>query len=84
MKFNCGPTRNERKAASKYRAVQEKRLMMEWHSWFAWFPVHVASGDCRWLERIERRFMYCEVRWEYGFRGKYVVVWHSLEYRAAP
>ncbi len=47
MKFNCGPTREEKIAA--------KQL---WHSWFAWFPVRVASGDCRWLELIERRSDY--------------------------
>lgn len=44
MKINCGPTFEEKQAARK-----------EWHRWFAWRPVRVGSGDCRWLETIERR-----------------------------
>jgi hypothetical protein len=40
MKFNCEPT------------VEPK---MTWHTWFAWFPVRVGPGDCRWLEKVERR-----------------------------
>ena len=26
-----------------------------WHKWFAWYPVRVASHDYRWLEYVERR-----------------------------
>jgi hypothetical protein len=56
MKFNCGPTPEEKCAARK-----------EWHRWFAWRLVRVASGDCRWLEYVERRdqSFYCGPRWEY-------------------
>ena len=51
MKFNCGPT-----AAERYDAAQaELALLSEWHPWFAWAPVRVSSGDCRWLEWIERK-----------------------------
>jgi hypothetical protein len=63
MKFNCGPT------------WQEKReLEASWHPWFAWYPVRVGSHDCRWLEVIERkgtwngsRYNYagCGLHWEY-------------------
>lgn len=28
---------------------------LEWHTWFAWHPVKIAPGDCRWLETILRR-----------------------------
>lgn len=31
-----------------------KRLDI-WHRWFAWTPVEVAHGDCRWLEWVERK-----------------------------
>jgi hypothetical protein len=41
MKFNCGPSDHSGK--------------MQWHDWFAWFPVRVANYDCRWLEVVARR-----------------------------
>lgn len=44
MKINCGPTWKEREDANR-----------QWHDWFAWFPVRVASRDCRWLETVSRR-----------------------------
>lgn len=44
MKFNCGMT----------YAEYEERLQ-RWHLWFAWHPVRVAKGDCRWLEKVERK-----------------------------
>ncbi|MDR5008266.1 hypothetical protein RGK87_04490 [Agrobacterium fabacearum] len=48
MKLNCGPT------------IEQKRLELRdrfcvWHRWFAWFPVRVSSGECVWLEYVERR-----------------------------
>lgn len=51
MKINCGPTPEERYAARK--AKQE--AWKQWHSYFAWLPRRVGSGDCRWLEYVERR-----------------------------
>lgn len=27
----------------------------KWHPWFAWYPVRVGPGDCRWLETVYRR-----------------------------
>jgi len=51
MRFDCGPTYEERERA------QER-----WHSWFAWHPVRVGPRECRWLERIERRCV--ERRWD--------------------
>ena len=44
MRFRCGPSYQE-----KFQARQQ------WHRWFAWYPVRVASGHCRWLETVERR-----------------------------
>ena len=44
MKLDCGPTDEEAGA-----------ILLEWHKWFAWHPVRVASHDCRWLEFVERR-----------------------------
>lgn len=48
MKLNCGPTKTERRTAARAR-------FCNWHKWFAWRPVRVGSGDCRWLEPVERR-----------------------------
>lgn len=47
MTFNCGPTREEKKAAKE-----------KWHKWFAWYPVRIENHDCRWLETIERKGEY--------------------------
>ena len=47
MKFNCGPTRQERRERKE-----------NWHRWFAWYPVRVGSHDCRWLEYVERQGVY--------------------------
>lgn len=63
MKLNCGLTLKEEIEAKK-----------KWHDWFAWYPVRVASSDCRWLETVERRGEY---KWNY-FDGVYFL----YEYRA--
>jgi hypothetical protein len=34
---------------------QSRPYAFNWHPWFAWRPVKVDSGECRWLEWIERR-----------------------------
>lgn len=60
MKFNCGPTWEEKKAA-----------LEQWHPWFAWKPVRVGKRDCRWLETVNRKgtykhSLYCNPwSWEY-------------------
>lgn len=59
MKFNCGPTWQEKKLAK-----------MEWHPYFAWLPKRVGHRDCRWLETIERRGVYTSVMgsWSWSYR----------------
>ena len=60
MKFNCGLT-DEEKWQKRYRALmalKAKRAaagLYDWHDWYAWLPTRVGSGDCRWLETIQRR-----------------------------
>lgn len=44
MRFNCGPTYEEKLAAKE-----------KWRIWFAWYPVRIGSGDCRWLEHVKRK-----------------------------
>lgn len=47
MKFNCGPTRLEkRRARHKY--------LTSWHPFFAIWPRRVGKDDCRMLEIIYR------------------------------
>ena len=48
MKFNCDRYRDYRKAKIAH--------ITKWHPWFAWHPIKIADGDCRWLETIERKF----------------------------
>lgn len=59
MKFDCGPSRAEkRKARAIIRAGKIKakyERLRNWHPHFALFPVRIAKGDCRWLETVERR-----------------------------
>lgn len=47
MRFNCGPSYAEKMKARE-----------QWHRWYAWRPVSVASRDCRWLEYVERKITY--------------------------
>ncbi len=60
MKFDCGPTWQERVAAKE-----------KWHIWFAWHPVRLGSRHCRWLEEIWRKgkqdcgYSGCPWDWEY-------------------
>jgi len=63
MKFNCGPTAQE----LRERECQRYFRMREWHIWYAWHPVRVGSGDCRWLEPVQRRRIYDE--WQYRLPG---------------
>ena len=64
MKFDCGPTWRERRAALEV-----------WHRHFTWWPRRVASHDCRWLEWIERKGTYDYfpparwILWEYRAIG---------------
>lgn len=63
MKIDCGP------------AWPEKRARLEqWHDWFAWYPVRVASHDCRWLERVGRKGVLLSARrggiWRWQYRTK--------------
>lgn len=51
MRFNCDYFRD--KAVQRF--VEREKREREWNDWFAWRPIKVAQGDCRWWETIERR-----------------------------
>jgi len=62
MRFNCGPSPEERKrrreeAEKHYREIEAayQASLWQWHDWFAWRPVRVGENDCRWLETVGRR-----------------------------
>lgn len=50
MKFNCDKAkqRNKKKLEEFWDTHANK-----WVEEFAWWPVRVAEGDCRWLEMVE-------------------------------
>lgn len=54
MKFKCGLTREEAQAKEEKRVADNLKLLEEGEVFFAWFPIAVAKGDCRWLEKIRR------------------------------
>lgn len=67
MKFKCGKTQEELKI--EYEKRQEKlKANYVWKPWFAWRPVKVGDGDCRWLEIVERRPWYTLYHSESGTR----------------
>lgn len=55
MKFDCGPTRTEKRKLKEEKIKKKYAHLSKWHKRFAWFPVKVGSHDCRWLETIEKR-----------------------------
>ncbi len=75
MKFNCGPTREEKNAA--YDAEQKR--LQDWHDFYAIIPRQVGSHDCRCFEVIERKGYKFKIRtihgflsdkWEWEYRAK--------------
>lgn len=40
--------------------------IIQWHSWFAWYPVRVCPTEMVWLERIDRRFPHAKIEWSYN------------------
>ena len=68
MKFKCGPTVKE--------LYKRKEAMENWHDHFAWWPVKIGPGDCRWLETVQRRYM----GWHYNQCGEAV----DRSYREKP
>ena len=68
MKFNCGPTRKEKRLAK----IEKKQ---KWHTWYAWHPVRVGH-ECFWLEEVLRKGLYfpsgnCGIGfWAYSYRAK--------------
>ncbi|MGE3333661.1 MAG: hypothetical protein AB7I36_08460 [Rhodospirillaceae bacterium] len=86
MKFNCGPSPDEKRASrhiAKMTRLREKaEALRGWHRVFAWWPIRIAPGECRWLEYVERRIPRATAHysdWE-GF----TIVWNGKpEFRAS-
>lgn len=62
MRFNCGPTWDERLA-----------VLQQWHPFFTLIPRRVGPRDCRWLETIERKGAYhnfgLDSWWSFEYRA---------------
>jgi hypothetical protein len=51
MRFDCGPTPDQRYEAKYQRLIN-------WHIHFALWPTRIGANDCRWMEWIERKGVY--------------------------
>lgn len=81
MKFNCGPTKAEKrmlKAAKKAAAFKAKQ---KWHKKFLWWPKRIGPRDCRWLETIEQRFVNITHQNRYGdyYEEEWVMKYRVLD-----
>lgn len=54
MKFNCD--KSKQRARAKLEAFWDKHVN-KWTKHYAWLPVKVAEGDCRWLEEVEKKYI---------------------------
>lgn len=52
MKLSCGPDQDTRRQRRRQKA---RDYWLNWHRWFAWYPVRIKEGDCRWMEFVERK-----------------------------
>lgn len=70
MKFNCGPTPEQRAKARMER-------LTNWHPYFCLWPRRIGPNDCRWLETVQRKLTFKKY---VGTRS--VLRWTAAEYRA--
>lgn len=84
MKFDCGPTYQEKQAARAERERLECVRLENWHPYFAICRT-VAAHDCRVLEWIERRRIthYRDRRFT-GLHPYSSLTFYTYEYRARP
>lgn len=54
MKFKCGLTEEEENSKRAEAEANWLKILKEGQVWFAWFPVRIKKGDCRWLEKVKR------------------------------
>lgn len=52
MKFKCGLTDEEKKAKREVELHKAKCLIEHGEVVFAWWPIRIKPGDCRWLEKV--------------------------------
>ena len=68
MKFKC----HEPRLRSNRNKVKLGEVI-QWHSFFAWYPVRVSSTEMAWLEKVDRRFPHAKIEWTYS-------AWHEDGY----
>lgn len=54
MKFKCGLTEEEKSARYVRLKALAYELVTNGELRFAWLPVKIKDGDCRWLEKVRR------------------------------
>jgi hypothetical protein len=54
MRFNCGPTWEEKQMLSQMKEKQEQERLTQWHPFFCLWPRRCGK-ICVWLETIERK-----------------------------
>jgi hypothetical protein len=57
MKLDCGLTYEEKLKNREQKRQEYVRKVSQWHKYYAWLPVRVGSRDCRWLEKVECRWV---------------------------
>lgn len=67
MRLKCGKTKRERLNLHWLACGRRADWLKKWHTVFAWLPVRVGPNDCRWLERVARRYPDARVAasWKY-------------------
>lgn len=55
MKFNCGPTREEKAKRKEEAYLAWRSTYGRWRKWFAWRPVRTKTGEFRWMEFVWRK-----------------------------
>lgn len=59
MRFNCGPTKAEKKKALReYLYDKGERLYEHGVKHFALLPVRLENGECAWLEFVTKKLRY--------------------------
>lgn len=53
MKFTCDSRKRAQNIIAKRKA--KENALKRWHPHFAWLPVELEDGTCRWLETVWRR-----------------------------
>ena len=46
----------------------DRRWLLDWHTWFAWYPVEVRGLEYVWLRRLKRRGIRTWFGWYWEYK----------------